>query len=287
MAQWGKTDQANNSPNWVARGLQEGSGKAAQAANNTALYNNTSVGAFHNKKVQGVVGVSRAEMANVNGESPKVQAVGWQLRKVGMGPITSLSVTGGSGFANGETIRVSGGTVNAALALTSNATGNVVSAAVYNGLGGTFVNTSSLTFAYLRERHVTSITVTGSTSGYANTDYISAGNTGSPVTGGVNAVANISTNSIGGFVNGGITLASVGLWANTKANADIQFTIYAANGAVSGGTGATLAGVLANSSGGSNTAPVLGGRANRVTYECLVAQLSQSNGTSEDTLLPQ
>ena len=46
MSQWKNTDDAANSVSWVARYLGMGSGKAAQVANNTALFGNTTAGAF-------------------------------------------------------------------------------------------------------------------------------------------------------------------------------------------------------------------------------------------------
>ena len=46
MGQWGLSDNASNSVSWAAASLCKGSGKAARAANNTALYGNTGVGVF-------------------------------------------------------------------------------------------------------------------------------------------------------------------------------------------------------------------------------------------------
>ena len=86
MTQWGNTDDAANSVSWAAASLGQGSGKAAQLANNTAFYNNVSVGVWKNNNTaihntMGQFGVSRAEMANTTGESGKVTHPGWQIRR--------------------------------------------------------------------------------------------------------------------------------------------------------------------------------------------------------------
>src|ERR1035438_3680857 len=146
MGSWGKTDLATNSVAWAAQTIQAGSGHAAQASNNTALYSNTTVNAFKKGMEIGQFAVTKAEIANGGGESTKTHGPGWHLRRAWEGRLVSVSALGGTGFANGETVKVSGGSSNATLSLTTNATGNVVSAAV--SVGGLFNNTGVLTYTY-------------------------------------------------------------------------------------------------------------------------------------------
>lgn len=280
-AQWGNSDVVSNSVSWAAETIQAGSGKADIAANNTALFQNTTPDAFISGMTIGQFGASKTEMQVTSGEGPKVHAPGWQLRRVGQGGIKGLTVTNGSNFVNGETLIVSGGTVNATLVLTTNATGNLVSAAVVSG--GLFPNTSVLVYTYSHEKHLQNLTVTGGTTSYDNTDYIVVSN------GTISAVSNVATNATGYMTNTSLAstlITNKGLFSNTTANADVVITVYAANGAASNGTGAVLVANLAASSGGTNTAPILGGRANRVTYEALAVVKKLSNGTADDAILP-
>jgi len=276
MAQWGKdSNSAANSVSWAAESLSQGSGKVAIAANNTTLYNNTTAGAWVDANVAfrqavGQFGANPVEMAITTGEGPKVRSAGWQLRRAGMGPITGATGANGSGFANGETVLVSGGMVNATLVITANATNNLASVAV-SGNGGAFTNASSLTFTFQREQHIANVRVTSGT-GYNNTDYIVVSN------GTVNALATFVTNAAGTFGNSDITLTNLGIFAAAKTTGQLVINVYAANGAASNGTGGSFTGTFGNSTGGVISLVKFGGRANRVTYECLVAMSSTSNG---------
>ena len=80
MAQWSKTDNAANSVNWAADSLNIGSGKAAQAANNTALFGNTTASAFIAGKAVGQFGVSVDEAT-----ASTAAHAGWVLRTEGTG----------------------------------------------------------------------------------------------------------------------------------------------------------------------------------------------------------
>lgn len=79
MAQWGKTDDAANSVSWAASSISAGSGKANIAANNTALFANTTSGAFITGQIIGQFGISGDE-ATATGQIP-----GWTLRREGTG----------------------------------------------------------------------------------------------------------------------------------------------------------------------------------------------------------
>jgi len=280
MAQWGNTDVVSNSVTWAAETIQAGSGKTAIAANNTALYQNTTPNAFVAGLTIGQFGASKTEMKVTSGEGPKVHAPGWQLRRVGQGPLIGLTVSDGSNFVNGETLIVSGGTVNATLVLTTNATGNLVSATPIGG--GVFDADATLVYTYTHEKHLEDLTVTGGTTAYNNTDYIVVSN------GIADAYSTVVTNATGYMTNTTLTglITNPGLFGNTEANTDVVITVYAANGAASNGTGATLVANLAASSGGTNTAPILGGRAGRVTYEALAVVKKISDGVADDAILP-
>jgi hypothetical protein len=248
MTQWGNTDDAANSVSWAAASLGQGSGKAAQLANNTAFYNNVSVGVWKNNNTaihntMGQFGVSRAEMANTTGESGKVTHPGWQIRRQGMGPLVGVTAANGSAFANGETVTVSGGTTNAVVTLTSNATENLVSGVVSSP--GLFSNASSLSFAFNREKHVSAISSLLGT-GYSNTDYIVVSN------GSVNAYATITeVDANGTFDTANIVITSVGLFGNTQVAGNVVVTVFAANGAVSNGADVVLTPTLATSVDGA------------------------------------
>jgi hypothetical protein len=109
MGQWGTTDNANGSVLWAAKTLNKGKGKAAQAANNAALYGSTTANAFVNKQTIGQFGVSVAERRNAaaNSEARKVTSPGWNLRRVGSGGragrVTYECLVSLTGMANGAT----------------------------------------------------------------------------------------------------------------------------------------------------------------------------------------
>ena len=278
MAQWGLTDNAANSVIYVANTLMS-------AANNSALFGNTSLSDYVTNQAVGQFGVSAAEMANTTGEAARVAHAGWQLRRAGTGPVTAFTVTApGAGIANGETITVTDTSGSASPAIMavgiaiSNATGNLVSVSIANS--GLFVNTTAIAITFNKEKHIANVTVTGSATGYSNTDTIRVSN------GSVNATATMTTNSIGGVSNSSFVITNVGLFANVAANSNLVVTALAANGSASAGSGATFSVKVANSTD-ANVSVTLGGRAGRVTYETIVAMGSLSNGSADDTYFPQ
>lgn len=233
---------------------------------------------FVNDLAVGVFPVSVAMRANTSGEGSKVGSPGWNLRRAWEGPLMSFTATSGSGFANGEGVTFSNGTVNATGILTSNATGNLVSGVIPVNQGGMFTNAAIVVATLQRQQHLFSnATVAGASvtggSGYSNTDTLLFSN------GTVNGTATISTNTTGGFTNSGITLTNVGLWSNVATNSSVVVVALAANGAPSAGTSATLVPYLATSATGTITVANsnMGGRAGRVQYECLVHSRSMVN----------
>jgi len=278
MSLWGANAASSaNTPKFVASILNKGSGNANVAANNTAIFANTTVNSFITNEAVGSFGVTANKHANASSEGPKAQATGWNLRRAFTGPLLSFAATGGSGFSNGETALISNNaSSNATISLVANATGNLVSGTVTSG--GQFVNNAGLVVTFRREKHLVNLNVTGG-SGYANTDTIVVSNST------VNATAIISTvNATGGFQNSSINVISSGLFSNTKANTDVVITVFAANGAATNGTSATLTANLGTSTSGTVNTFILGGRSGRVTYECLVALSGGFVDASSNTL---
>src|SRR6478735_4801803 len=114
MNQWGANGAASsNEPKWIAKYLNQGAGKSNQAANNTALFGNSTPNSFVNTISVGAFGATRNKMVNASSEGPKIDAVGWNIRRAYQGPVVSVVASGGSGFANGETVAFSNGTTNA------------------------------------------------------------------------------------------------------------------------------------------------------------------------------
>lgn len=138
MSLWGKTDNANNSPAFTLNQLN----KTANAANRTALYGNTTLGAFEAGEVNGQYGVDTTEAANTSSDFKKVAHAGWNLKTQGTGSVTSITiVAGGSGYSNTDVVRVTSAGVNAAATLSTNSTGGITSVVLTNG-GSGFTNTS-------------------------------------------------------------------------------------------------------------------------------------------------
>lgn len=269
MALWGKADAANNAPKWK----NVVAGANTQVRGNTA-FGNTTVGAFGVVgQAVGVFGVAANEVSTFRkGSHP-----GWNLVRFGTGPISGATFTGGSAFANGETVTVSNGTSNAILTLTTNATSNGVSAAVTSGGAGWKANTDAVV-GFNREKHLLTITVGGTPTGYSNTDLVLVGNSIS------NGVGTISTNATGGFA--AVTVSNVGLFSNGIANAQVTFRVAqgANTAANSAGSGATFTANLVTSTGGTLTITTLAGKAGRRTQETLA--FVRINTDAEDVVFP-
>lgn len=271
MSLWGKNDQANNAPKWKSI---DAAGTVTRGNN---YFSNTTPNAIVNNEVIGLFGVDQTE-ANV---AQKGVTPGWVVVRRGTGPITAISATAGVGFANGDTITVSNGSANATAVLTTNATGNLVSVAIpASGLGSGYVNASVVVAGFNREKHVTSITYTGTATGYSNTDVVTVSNAI------INAVATVSTNATGGTLT--FTITNSGRIANTTANNQLVVTIANSTGGASGGSGATFAANATPSTGGTLNGITVGGRSGRVQYEniAVVRSMTNSDADAEDTIFP-
>jgi hypothetical protein len=123
MSLWGKIDQANNAPKY----------KILDNSPNTGiqLYGTT------------VVGLDDGEAAATG----NLASPGWTRIQRGKGPVATITITaGGTGYSNTDTVKVSGGTTNAAATLTTNGTGGISTVTITNA-GGGFVNNSTSTLA--------------------------------------------------------------------------------------------------------------------------------------------
>jgi len=136
MPLWGGTDNAANSVTWAAAQLNV----AANTANKTALFGNTTMGAFVSNKTVSQEGLKTNEMAGANGSH-----AGWNLKTTGTGSLTGIAITaGGTTYSNTDLIRVTAtgtGSVNATATLSTNATGGITAITLTNtGSGFVTVN---------------------------------------------------------------------------------------------------------------------------------------------------
>lgn len=273
MALWGKLDQANNAVKYMPI--------AGSNAAGNVVYGNATPGAFNHYRNGeiGLFGVDQTE-AKVKGRGV---TQGWVLVKTGLGPVTALTATGGSNFANGSTVTLSNGSSNGLVTLTTNATGNIASAVINNG--GVFDVNTAVVVGFNRERRLantgTYINYTGTATGYSNTDYVVISNAI------INATANVTTNATGGSLT--FTVNNVGLFSNTQTNTAVVIRVANSSGGNSAGTGASFTSAnLIASTGGSITINTLGGRAGRISYETLAVVRSMANTTdgSDDSIFP-
>lgn len=227
MPQWHNKDQANNSVNYGAVLVESGSGKSNRAANNTALYINTTPEAFEHdmSAAIGQFGVSVNQAQNTTGEGTKITHPGWLLRKEFMGPVANTTIGGGSGYTNGGVIVFSGtGETNGYGVLTTNSTGGVT--AVTITVSGLFTNVGSVTVSNPNGAISVNSTfsVANAGAGYHTGDIITFSN------GTVNAIGTIGANATSNVANVTITNAGAGFTSNTNT---VQ-TILCANGSPTG-----------------------------------------------------
>lgn len=263
MPLWGESSNSVNAPKWMPL--------AGSNAQGNTLLGNVTVGAFKTNETVGVFGVDNSDAETIT----SVAGPGWQLVIHGTGPLKSVTAANGV-FSNGETFTVTAtGATTATGTLATNATGNLVGGTVTYG-GGGFTNAASATVVFTRQKHLAYVRETGGVGlGYNNTDYITISNSAALI----NGSATISTNATGGFGNAGITITTLGVFANVTANTNLVLTVYAANGTASNGTGAVLYANASPSTGGTVT-PVFGGRSGRLQSECLVtAHLTNSTAS--------
>ena len=265
MSLWSNVDANTGAPKYaVAGGL-------GVAQNGDALYGNTTIGAFKSEVALGVVGVAANE-------------------KQGRGNVESLLITtAGSGFTARPTLTVTGANTVQAVAI---ANGAIVSATITAAGTGYAVNEF--------------LNVTGGT-GTAGNLRISAVDANGNVTAVTTQVAGdytvLPTLTNNPFTSN-TSVAGVGFTANlsigigsTKVTTigesygpDVAVTVGGA-----GGVGAVVDVQLTGQEGSTKNALAgwnlrkegSGGRAGRVSYECLVAMGSISDDGADDTILAE
>lgn len=159
MSLWGNIDQANNAPKY----------KILPNSPNTGvqLYGTT------------VVGLDDGEAAATG----NLASPGWVRVERGTGPVATITInSGGTGYANADTIKVSGGTTNAAATLTTDGNGTITTVTLTNA-GAGFTNVSSSTLA---------ITTSGGTT--ANLAFTLGGRAGRVMTETLVALTNMTAN---------------------------------------------------------------------------------------------
>lgn len=123
MSLWGSKDQANNAPKY-------------KILPNSP---NTGIDLYGTK----VVGLDDGETA----ASGNVAHSGWVRVERGTGPVSEITITtAGTGYSNTDTVKVSGGTVNATATIGTDGAGAITSVTITDG-GAGFSNVSSSTLA--------------------------------------------------------------------------------------------------------------------------------------------
>ena len=145
MSLWGNLDAANNAPKQAAMTGYGGS-TGSVSSNGQIYYSNTQINAFITNNALGVFGVDTAEQAAATASQGVPQHAGWVARKVGMGPIVSVTANNGAVGANatltltgGNGIGATTGNTPATVVVSVNAAGYITSVAVTNP--GLYANT--------------------------------------------------------------------------------------------------------------------------------------------------
>ena len=100
MSLWGNLDAANNAPK--QSDMTGYGGNTPQVTSNAQVYySNTAINAFINNAAIGVFGVDTSEQGSATAAQGVPQHAGWVARKVGMGPIVSITANSGAVLANG------------------------------------------------------------------------------------------------------------------------------------------------------------------------------------------
>ena len=107
MSLWGNLDAANNAPKQSDM-TGYGGTTGSVSSNGQTYYANTQINATVQNAALGIFGVDTGEQTNATAAQGVPQHAGWVARKVGMGPITSITANAGSTGSNGF-ITFSGG----------------------------------------------------------------------------------------------------------------------------------------------------------------------------------
>lgn len=145
MSLWGNLDAQNNAPKQTDT-TGYGGDTPQVTANGQVYYSNTAINAFIENAAIGVFGVDAAEQAAATAAQGVPQHAGWVIRKVGMGPITSITANAGAvgvnsfiTFSGGDGIGASTGDTAANARISVNTAGYITSITINNP--GLYANT--------------------------------------------------------------------------------------------------------------------------------------------------
>lgn len=144
MSLWGSLDASNNAPK-ITDTTGYGGSTPQVTGNGQVYFANTKIGAFMSGAAVGVFGVNAAEQTATTAETGHGAHQGWNLRKVGTGPIVSITANSGAvssngfiTFSKGDGIAGSGNTAaNASISV--NTAGYITSITINNP--GSYANT--------------------------------------------------------------------------------------------------------------------------------------------------
>lgn len=145
MSLWGNLDAANNTPR-QAGVIGYGGNTPQQTTNGQVYFANTKINAFMANAAIGIFGVDTTEQQNaLTASYGHPQHAGWVARKVGTGPVVTITANAGAvgvnsyiTFAKGDGNAGSGNTA-ANAQITVNTAGYITTITINNG--GSYANT--------------------------------------------------------------------------------------------------------------------------------------------------
>jgi len=144
MALWGSLDASNNAPKQTDT-TGYGGTTPQVTANGQVYYANTAIGAYSAQQAIGIFGVDATEQGAATAAKGVPQHAGWVIRKVGTGPIVSITANAGAvgtnsfiTFSGGNGIDGSG-SVAANASVSVNTAGYITSITINNP--GVYANT--------------------------------------------------------------------------------------------------------------------------------------------------
>lgn len=133
MSLWKKTNDANSAPKYQVLESANAAVHTGKALFDNTTVNNAKTGTHHNNQVIGVFGASNSDTKT----SKKLAAAGWQLLRQTTGGVQGVTVTAqGTGYANTDTVSVSGGTTAATGKITTDGSGKVTAVTMTSGGAG-------------------------------------------------------------------------------------------------------------------------------------------------------
>lgn len=259
MPLWlGLDTNANSAP-------KHGTLVAGSNASAAALYGNVAVANVQGTQNMSVAlygaDITETQFSNSSVTPSKGFHAGWILARQGTGPVATFSVTApGSNYANLAAVKVSNGVSNAVGVVTTNASGNITSVAVFDG-GRGFINVSTVVVTSNASNSLVTAVVASGGTGFLTGDQVAFSN------GLINGVGVVTANSSGNATAVTITNGGAGF---SGTNAHVVSTI----GASGRGAGLTFTGFTygsATANGATIAVAALAGRAGRVHYETIVA----------------